>query len=92
MNKKGKEKTVTSDKFIIATGGRPKYPDIPGRVVLACHTNVDGNSWFLGKTFFFIRWSLYCAFINRKKHNKMLEKDKSESLRLVPKSFYHNDS
>ena len=53
VNKKGKEKTVTSDKFIIATGGRPKYPDIPGRVVLACHTNVDGNSWFLGKTFFF---------------------------------------
>merc|ERR1719309_621930 len=30
VNKKGKEKTVTSDKFIIATGGRPKYPDIPG--------------------------------------------------------------
>jgi len=30
VNKKGKEKSVTSDKFIIATGGRPKYPDIPG--------------------------------------------------------------
>lgn len=29
-NKKGKEKTVTAQKFIIATGGRPKYPDIPG--------------------------------------------------------------
>lgn len=30
VNKKGKEKTVTSDKFILAMGGRPKYPGIPG--------------------------------------------------------------
>jgi len=30
VNKKGKEKEVTADKFIIATGGRPKYPDLPG--------------------------------------------------------------
>jgi len=30
VNKKGKEKNITADKFIIATGGRPKYPDIPG--------------------------------------------------------------
>lgn len=30
VNKKGKEKEITADKFIIATGGRPKYPDIPG--------------------------------------------------------------
>ena len=30
VNKKGKEKTVTADKFIVATGGRPKYPNIPG--------------------------------------------------------------
>ena len=30
VNKKGKEKAVTADKFIIAAGGRPKYPDIPG--------------------------------------------------------------
>jgi len=29
-NKKGKEKTVTAAKFILATGGRPKNPDIPG--------------------------------------------------------------
>ena len=29
-NKKGVEKTVTAAKFIIATGGRPRYPDIPG--------------------------------------------------------------
>jgi len=29
-NKKGKEKNVTADKFILATGGRPRYPDIPG--------------------------------------------------------------
>jgi len=30
VNKKGVEKTVTASKFIIATGGRPKYPNIPG--------------------------------------------------------------
>merc|ERR1711963_130394 len=30
VNKKGKEKEITADNFIIATGGRPKYPDIPG--------------------------------------------------------------
>jgi len=29
-NKKGVEKTVTAAKFILATGGRPRYPDIPG--------------------------------------------------------------
>merc|ERR1712096_347306 len=26
----GKEKTVTAGKFILATGGRPRYPEIPG--------------------------------------------------------------
>ncbi len=30
VNKKGKERLVTADKFILATGGRPRYPDIPG--------------------------------------------------------------
>jgi len=30
VNKKGKETTRTAAKFILATGGRPKYPDIPG--------------------------------------------------------------
>ena len=30
VNKKGKERTVTAQQFILATGGRPKYPDIPG--------------------------------------------------------------
>merc|ERR1711899_452970 len=30
VNKKGEEKTVTASKFILATGGRPVYPDIPG--------------------------------------------------------------
>ncbi|GAV07014.1 hypothetical protein RvY_16909-2 [Ramazzottius varieornatus] len=29
-NAKGKESTVTAERFIIATGGRPRYPDIPG--------------------------------------------------------------
>ena len=30
VNKKGEEKSVTGAKFILATGGRPRYPDIPG--------------------------------------------------------------
>lgn len=30
VNKKGEEKVVTAAKFILATGGRPVYPDIPG--------------------------------------------------------------
>ena len=32
VNKKGVAKTVTASSFILATGGRPKYPDIPGAV------------------------------------------------------------
>ncbi|CAG0878856.1 unnamed protein product [Darwinula stevensoni] len=30
LDKKKKEKVVTAEKFIIATGLRPRYPDIPG--------------------------------------------------------------
>ncbi|XP_011311994.1 thioredoxin reductase 1, mitochondrial isoform X2 [Fopius arisanus] len=30
IDKNGKEKEVTADKVIIAVGGRPRYPDIPG--------------------------------------------------------------
>ncbi|KAB7496566.1 Thioredoxin reductase 3 [Armadillidium nasatum] len=30
VDKKGKEKTLTSNNFLIAVGGRPRYPDIPG--------------------------------------------------------------
>lgn len=29
-DKKGKVETVTADKFVIAVGGRPSYPNIPG--------------------------------------------------------------
>ena len=29
-NKRGKVQEITSQYFIIATGGRPRYPDIPG--------------------------------------------------------------
>ena len=29
-NGKGKIETVTADKIVIAVGGRPSYPDIPG--------------------------------------------------------------
>lgn len=30
VDKKGKEATITAQTFVIATGGRPLYPDIPG--------------------------------------------------------------
>ncbi|XP_068207855.1 thioredoxin reductase 1, cytoplasmic [Palaemon carinicauda] len=30
VDRRGKEKAITADKFLIATGGRPRYPDIPG--------------------------------------------------------------
>lgn len=30
VNHDGKQSTITAEKFIIATGGRPRYPDIPG--------------------------------------------------------------
>lgn len=30
VNKRGKESFITADKVVIAVGGRPKYPDIPG--------------------------------------------------------------
>jgi len=30
VDKKGKEKNITAENFILATGGRPKYPEIPG--------------------------------------------------------------
>lgn len=29
-NRKGKVETVTADKIVIAVGGRPTYPEIPG--------------------------------------------------------------
>merc|ERR1719231_1201794 len=30
VDKKGKKTTITADRFVIAVGARPKYPDIPG--------------------------------------------------------------
>ena len=30
VNKKGKEEVITAARIVLATGGRPKYPDIPG--------------------------------------------------------------
>ena len=30
VDKKGKEKTITSRYIVLATGGRPRLPDIPG--------------------------------------------------------------
>lgn len=30
VNKRGTERTVTAEKFVLAMGGRPNYPDVPG--------------------------------------------------------------
>lgn len=30
VDKKGKKTIITADQFVVATGGRPRYPDIPG--------------------------------------------------------------
>lgn len=30
VNRRGKEEIITAARFVIATGGRPRYPDIPG--------------------------------------------------------------
>merc|ERR1712070_477800 len=30
VDKKGKETMITADRFVIATGGRPRFPDVPG--------------------------------------------------------------
>ena len=30
VDKKGKETRITADTFVLAPGGRPRYPDIPG--------------------------------------------------------------
>ncbi|KAF2363791.1 Glutaredoxin eukaryotic/virial [Trinorchestia longiramus] len=30
VDRRGKERTITADKIIVAVGGRPRYPDIPG--------------------------------------------------------------
>ena len=34
VNKKGAERLVTADKFILATGSRPRYPGIPGKQLI----------------------------------------------------------
>ena len=30
VDKKGKKTTITADAFVVAVGGRPKYPEFPG--------------------------------------------------------------
>ena len=30
VNRRGKEETITAARVVVAVGGRPKYPDIPG--------------------------------------------------------------
>jgi len=55
VDKKGKETRITADAFVIATGGRPKYPDIPGEDAtpkmesnfskMWAHFTTDGGLW-----------------------------------------------
>merc|ERR1719473_1247337 len=33
VDKKGKKTRITADNFVLAVGGRPKYPDVPGATV-----------------------------------------------------------
>jgi len=40
VDKKGKTTTITADQFVLAMGGRPKYPDVPGAKEL-CITSDD---------------------------------------------------
>jgi len=40
VDKKGKVTTITADNFVLAMGGRPKYPDVPGAKEL-CVTSDD---------------------------------------------------
>nr|CAB3267403.1 thioredoxin reductase 3 [Phallusia mammillata] len=51
VNRRGKEQQITSDKFIIAVGERPRYPDIPGAKEF-CITSDDlfSLSYCPGKT------------------------------------------
>ena len=37
VDKKGKKTVITADNFVIAVGGRPKYPEIPERVSACAH-------------------------------------------------------
>ena len=41
VNKKGAERLVTADKFILATGSRPRYPGIPGKQLLYIRWTVN---------------------------------------------------
>merc|ERR1712117_335931 len=50
VNKKGKEKTVTAQQFILASGGRPKYPDIPGAEFGISSDDLFSLSYNPGKT------------------------------------------
>merc|ERR1719198_1447688 len=46
VDKKGKETTITADTFVVAVGGRPKYPDIPG----AAEHGISSDDVFAMKT------------------------------------------
>merc|ERR1711964_278503 len=64
VNRKGKEETFTAKHFVIATGGRPRYPDIPGAKDYAISSDdlfslpySPGKTLFVGASYV----SLECA-------------------------------
>ncbi|XP_076068724.1 thioredoxin reductase 1 [Oratosquilla oratoria] len=64
VDRRGREKVVTSDKFLIAVGGRPRYSDIPGAKEhcitsddLFSLPNAPGKSLFIGASYI----ALECA-------------------------------
>lgn len=54
-DKRGKVKTLSADRFIVATGLRPKYMDIPGREfaissddIFSLESGTPGLDWMKG--------------------------------------------
>jgi pyruvate/2-oxoglutarate dehydrogenase complex dihydrolipoamide dehydrogenase (E3) component len=50
VDKKGKETTITADAFVIATGGRPKVADIPGKELCITSDDIFAMKTTPGKT------------------------------------------
>lgn len=67
-NKKGVEKTVTAARFILATGGRPRYPDIPGAKELGISSDdlfslqhSPGKVLLVGASYIALECAGFCA-------------------------------
>lgn len=71
VNKKGKESKITTKDVILATGGRPKYPDIPGAKEYGI-TSDDifslpynpGKTLFVGASYISLECAGFCQKLN----------------------------